>query len=322
VTSDEKKLCECPEAFPEKIRDWIGELTSVITAAFDPAVNGHLRSWREAYAAIAEPSPDALPQLNQSQVRDGNFDPQDPEVWQAFHPWRKGPYQLGELLIDTEWRSDLKWDRLLHAIEPLPGRRCLDVGCGNGYHLWRMLGAGARLAVGLDPFLLYVYQFMAVQKRIPLPNIRVYPLGAEAIRPGLEFDTAFSMGVLSHCRDHAAHLQLLHQSLRPGGQLVLETLTVPEAHGPLFHPEGRYAQMRNIHALPDVSTLMKWLESSGFHSVRHVDTTRTDCGEQRATEWMRFYSLQNYLDPNDPSKTIEGHPAPQRSILVGDRSFG
>jgi tRNA (mo5U34)-methyltransferase len=315
-------LCECPDTVPREIREWIRGMASEMEAAFDPAVNGHLPAWREAYDAIQPPPAGEVPRLNASQVWDGTPDIQDVDVWQTFHPWRKGPYRIGEMEIDTEWRSDWKWDRLLQAIEPLSGRRCLDVGCGNGYHLWRMLGEGARLAVGLDPFLLYVYQFMAVHKRIPLSHIRVLPLGAEAIRPGLDFDTTFSMGVLSHCRDHAAHLHLLHQSLRPGGQLVLETLTVPESHGPLFHPEGRYAQMRNIHALPDVSTLMNWLEESGFTSVAHVDTTQTSCEEQRVTDWMRFYSLRNYLDPNDPTKTVEGHPAPRRSILVSRRPEG
>lgn len=319
MTTDERKVCECPAEFPKKIREWIRELTPGIEAAFDTALNGHLPAWRKALAAIPEAPSGAVPALDQSRVWDGASDAQDAEVWRTFHPWRKGPYRIGEMEIDSEWRSDWKWDRLIQAIEPLAGRTCLDVGCGNGYHLWRMLGAGARLAVGLDPFLLYVYQFMAVHKRIPLPTLRLFPLGAEAIRPGVDFDTAFSMGVLSHCRDHAAHLHLLRQSLRAGGQLVLETLTVPEAHGPLFYPKGRYAQMRNIHALPDVPTLMTWMEASGFHAVRHVDTALTSVEEQRATEWMRFYSLRNYLDPDDPTKTIEGHPAPRRSLFTAFR---
>lgn len=319
MTEAERSLCSGSTDFPSEIRDWILEKRPEMEAAFDPAVNGHLPAWREAHAEIKAPPSGSVPRLDESLVWDGAFDSQDAELWQTFHPWRKGPYRIGEMEIDTEWRSDWKWDRLVQAIGPLAGRSCLDVGCGNGYHLWRMLGAGARLAVGLDPFLLYVYQFMAVQKRIPLPAIRLFPLGAEAIRPGLGFDTTFSMGVLSHCRDHAAHLQLLHQSLRPGGQLVLESLTVPASCGPLFHPEGRYAQMRNIHALPDVPTLTQWLEASGFKAVRHVDTTRTTTDEQRATEWMRFYSLQNYLNPNDTSLTIEGHPAPRRSLFVAIR---
>ena len=296
------------------IREWARSERRNMEAVFDEKRNGHLPKWREALNSIVTPYTD--PVLNQRVVGDGAEDRQDSEIWQTFHPWRKGPYRFGNLEIDTEWRSDLKWDRLQPALEPLEGRSCLDVGCGNGYHCWRMRGEGAAQVVGLDPFLLYVMQFMAVWKRIPDQAVRVLPLGAEAIVPGLRFDTVFSMGVLSHCKEHQAHLELLKQALRPGGQLVLETLTVPEGHGPLFYPEGRYAQMRNIYALPDVSTLAGWLKEAGLKQVQHVDTSVTTFEEQRATEWMTFFSLKNYLDPQNYQKTVEGHPAPQRTIFV------
>lgn len=298
------------------IREWLQFRASEIAAQFDPAKNGHLPQWRQALAALPHPPPGSRPLLDEAVVWDGAADGQDADLWRAFHPWRKGPYRFGDLEIDTEWRSDMKWERLQAALDPLPGRLCLDVGCGNGYHCWRMRGAGAAQVIGLDPFLLYVMQFMAVWKRIPDPGLRVLPLGAEALRPGLSFDTVFSMGVLSHCREHQSHLALLRQALRPGGQLVLETLTVPDAHGPLFFPRGRYAQMRNIHALPTVSTLAGWLKMAGLTRITHVGTTRTTPDEQRATAWMSFHSLSNYLDPADPEKTVEGHPAPQRSLFV------
>ena len=298
------------------IREWIFSERRKIESVFDETKNGHLPKWREALAAIKTPS--TTPVLNQAVVWDGAENQPDSEIWQTFHPWRKGPYRLGNLEIDTEWRSDLKWDRLKPALEPLAGRTCLDVGCGNGYHCWRMRGGGAAQVVGLDPFLLYAMQFMAVWQRIPDPAVRVLPLGAESIVPGLGFDTVFSMGVLSHCKEHQAHLELLKHAMRPGGQLVLETLTVPETHGPLFYPQGRYARMRNIHALPDVSTLADWLKQAGLKKITHVDTSMTSFAEQRATEWMTFYSLKNYLDPQNYTKTVEGHPAPQRTIFVAN----
>ncbi|MEW8068099.1 MAG: DUF1698 domain-containing protein, partial [Candidatus Thiodiazotropha endolucinida] len=42
----------------------------------------------------------------------------------------------------------------------------------------------------------------------------------------------------------------------------------------------------------------------------------TTIEEQRATEWMRFESLADYLDPADRSLTIEGYPAPRRAVFV------
>lgn len=299
---------------PSELRNWLEELLPKLGHALDPARNGHIGAWEAALAAIP-PCEISTPAPQTSAVGDGSAHTLDEAPWRAFHPWRKGPYQLGNLHIDTEWRSDWKWDRLLPALDALEGRRCLDVGCGNGYHLWRMLGEGASLAVGLDPFLLYVYQFRAIAKRIALPGISVLPLGAEAIRPGLNFDTTFSMGVLYHAADPQAHLHLLKNSLREGGQLLLETLTVEDAFGPVFDPRGRYAQMRNVFPLPTVDTLLAWVKNAGFSNPTWVDTTATTVEEQRATDWMTFHSLQNFLDPEDSTRTIEGHPAPQRTII-------
>ena len=39
--------------------------------------------------------------------------------------------------------------------------------------------------------------------------------------------------------------------------------------------------------------------------------------EQRATSWMPYASLEDAMDPTDPSKTKEGHPAPRRVVLRG-----
>ena len=74
-------------------------------------------------------------------------------------PWRKGPFEVCGYDIDTEWRSDAKWERLHSHISDLRNRTVLDVGCGSGYHCWRMRGAGAALVMGLEPSLLFCCQF-------------------------------------------------------------------------------------------------------------------------------------------------------------------
>ncbi|MGI9317919.1 MAG: DUF1698 domain-containing protein, partial [bacterium] len=86
-----------------------------------------------------------------------------------LHPWRKGPFNLFGLEIDSEWRSDLKWERIQEHIASLAGRHVLDVGCGNGYYLLRMLGAGAKLAMGIDPTQLFMAQFEAITPSLPPP---------------------------------------------------------------------------------------------------------------------------------------------------------
>jgi tRNA (mo5U34)-methyltransferase len=235
----------------------------------------------------------------------------------ALHPWRKGPFDLFGVHIDTEWRSDWKWDRLKDRIDPLPGRRVLDVGCGSGYHCWRMLGDGALEVIGIDPTPLFVVQFWALQKYLRKDGIWVLPQGIEQVPAKLQaFDTVFSMGVLYHRRSPMDHLQELRECLRPGGQLVLETLVIEGGPGQVLVPEGRYARMGNVWFLPTPETLLGWLRKLGFTDVELIDVTVTTTEEQRATEWMRFHSLADFLDPEDPSRSIEDHPAPRRAIVT------
>lgn len=235
-----------------------------------------------------------------------------------LHPWRKGPYDIHGVGIDTEWRSDLKWRRLQGEIASLRGRRVLDVGCGNGYHCWRMVGAGAELVIGIDPTQLYLAQFLAVKHFLGRHwPIWLLPLGIEDLPAELRaFDSVFSMGVLYHRRSPLDHLLELRGCLRRGGELVLETLVIEGAVDSVLLPSGRYAKMRNVWFLPSPETLAGWMRRCGFRDVRIIDISVTTTEEQRATEWMRFESLADYLDPSDSTKTIEGYPAPRRAILT------
>ena len=239
------------------------------------------------------------------------------EALLGLHPWRKGPFELFGVHIDTEWRSDWKWERLLPGLDPLPGRRVLDVGCGSGYHCWRMLGAGAREVIGIDPTPLFVVQFWALQKYLQQAAAWVLPLGIEQVPPKLRaFDSVFSMGVLYHRRSPMDHLLELRDCLRPGGQLVLETLVIEGGPGAVLVPEGRYARMGNVWFLPSCDTLLGWLRKTGFADAGVVDVGNTSTAEQRTTEWMTFHSLANFLDPDDSSKTIEGYTAPRRAVIT------
>jgi len=238
------------------------------------------------------------------------------ELLKTFIPWRKGPLQLGGVVIETEWRSDMKWDRIAAHLD-LAGKKVLDVGAGNGYFGWRMLAEGAALVVGCDPTQLFVIQHEVIGHFAgPVPNV-LLALRLEELPEGLaSFDTVFSMGVLYHRRDHQAHLSDLAARLKPGGELVLETLVIPGDDEAVLVPDDRYANMRNVHALPTVPMLERWLKQAGYIDIRSIDVTPTTSSEQRSTDWMPFHSLAQALDPHDASKTIEGHPAPLRAVVL------
>ena len=307
------------------LSEWLALLPEQFNTGLSPARYGDLPRWRDALASLP-PLPTADIHLNTARVSvSGTASSETMEALcsalMGLHPWRKGPFELCGLHIDTEWRSDWKWDRLADAVAPLEGRRVLDVGCGNGYHCWRMLGSGAAEVVGIDPTPLFILQFKAVQYYLQQPGIHVLPMTLEAMPEHLPvFDTVFSMGVLYHRRDPMEHLMSLKHKLAPEGQLVLETLVIEGDDDALLEPNGRYARMGNVWQLPSPGLTARWLGQAGFSEIEIVDVGDTSLEEQRRTPWMTFHSLEELLNPGDHTVTIEGFPAPRRAILTAYRT--
>ena len=238
----------------------------------------------------------------------------------TMSPWRKGPFSFFGVFVDTEWRSDWKWQRVSPHVSSLKGRKVLDVGCGSGYHCWRMIGEGAEFVLGVDPSQLFWQQFRLIRSWIPQFSAYYLPLPLERFPKHTQaFDTVFSMGVLYHRKSPFDHLDELRGCLRKGGELILETLVVEGDRNTIFIPSNRYASMNNVWFLPSIEALKFWLQKAGFVNIRCVDINRTSVEEQRATKWMTYQSLADFLDPIDVSKTKEGHPAPTRATLIAER---
>jgi tRNA (mo5U34)-methyltransferase len=307
------------------LADWAKILPEQIAAGLSEKRYGDLAGWKASLAKLPSVSTQHI-ELTDA-VRIGTSDDCDEttratikSVLQELIPWRKGPYFIHDIHIDTEWRSDWKWDRVLPHLAPLKDRLILDVGCGNGYHCWRMLGAGAKRVIGIDPSPRFIVQFHMIKHFAGAHHpVDVLPLGIEDLPEKLHaFDTVFSMGVFYHRRSPMDHLLELKNTLRPGGQLVLETLVIEGESGDVLVPEGRYGMMNNVWFLPSCDTMISWLRKMGYQNPRVVDICPTTTEEQRATEWMRFHSLPEFLDSNNPQRTVEGHPAPIRAVFVAE----
>ena len=297
---------------------WLSAIRALADSRLRNHPHGDLAKWRAALAAL--PQTQQIAGL-QGPVPELGSVAQDQDTLRAtlmsLHPWRKGPLRLGGMDIDTEWRSDWKWQRVAPHID-LAGRRILDVGCGNGYFGLRMLGAGAEWVVGIDPTLLFVMQWLACRHFSgEIPNY-VLPLGIEDLPDiPVDLDTVFSMGVLYHRKNPGHHLQRIRSLLASGGTMVLETLVLPRSREEdLLVPEGRYARMRNVWAIPGTKRLLNWVAEAGFREAEVVDVTATTTLEQKSTDWMRFESLEQALDPSERLKTVEGLPAPVRAIVI------
>lgn len=302
---------------------WHSALEPLFQRSWQTLEHSHRQQWQTALDALPHLVPSTI-DLNADTVVIGAANDADDvmreslrSALQRLHPWRKGPFAFFGLHIDTEWRSDWKWARVAPHIQPLPGRHVLDIGCGSGYHCWRMRGAGAASVLGVEPYPLYGAQFLAAQHYIRDPAVSVLPLRCEDLPRAMHaFDTVFSMGVIYHRRSPLDHLAELRDLLRPGGELVLETLVVDGDERTALIPKDRYARMRNVWFIPSPAMVVIWLQRSGFRDARIVDITVTSCDEQRSTPWMRFESLAQALSSEDATRTVEGLPAPRRAVVI------
>lgn len=304
---------------------WAGELEALIEAKQLFQRQRDRKS--QAYIDIIEnlvDLPTVACQLDQDWVtigKEADLSPQSAEqVLHALYglrPWRKGPFNVFGTAVDTEWVSSLKWNRLTPHIAPLKGRRVLDIGSSCGYYLFRMCSQQPKLLLGLEPYATFYYQFCFLQKLIQAENCYTIPAKFEEL-PLLEgyFDSVFHMGVLYHVRSPLDTLIQIRRTLRRGGELILETLVIPGTEYLALSPQDRYAKMNNVYFLPTVNCLTSWLEKAGFTNVRCIDVERTTSEEQRKTAWVQTESLADFLDPDDEMKTVEGHPAPRRALMI------
>jgi tRNA (mo5U34)-methyltransferase len=303
---------------------WLRQSASVIRELVHPERHGDLPRWVASLRSLPPISTREIT-LNEPAVTtrsDNQDDATTAAIHQALtglHPWRKGPFDVNGVFIDSEWRSDKKWARLQPHID-LHGSNILDVGCGNGYYCLRMLGDGAHSVVGVDPNLLFCTQYQAVNHFTQTRRACVLPLSIEHLQHNAPyFDTVFSMGVLYHRRDPQEHLQWLRRFLHDSGELILETLVSPGQDLSELVPDKRYANMRNVWSLPTVPLLLQQLESAGYRDAHCVDLTQTGIDEQRRTSWMQFHSLEQALNPDNHNLTIEEYPAPLRAVVLAKR---
>ena len=330
-------------------REWIEPLGAAVDAA---ARHRHRGRWSELIDALEKITTlRDLVQLHDP-VQRGNDDELRSDLTEALRrlsPWEKGPFQIGPVRVDGQWRSDQKWDRIANLVD-WRGGVGIDVGGGNGYYADRMIQAGAGVVWVVDPTPTVIAQGLAVcgwadRKTDPmfLPIAdHLLPIGGgNASGRSGDFDFALSMGVLYHHTAPLEHLRRMAALVRRGGVVLVETIYLPGVEqgntqpggdagvtdvggggggGWGWMPPGRYASMRNVWMIPTLDGLVTWLRRAGLGDVQVCHRGVTDVREQRSTVWSPGHSLAEALDPSDPNRTVEGHPRPHRVVVRCRRS--
>lgn len=231
-----------------------------------------------------------------------------------MRPWRKGPFKIFDTFIDSEWKSYLKYNLIMKHVQ-LKGKVVADVGCNNGYYMLKMLKEEPREIIGFDPSALFKSQFDFINHFVK-SDIKYELLGVEHLKDyGKKFDVIFCLGVLYHRSDPVSMLKSLKESLNSEGELILDTFVIEGEEQLCLTPAKYYSKIPNIYFVPTVNALKNWCERAGFVDFELIEMVPTTSEEQRKTEWIESESLEDFLDPSDKSKTVEGYPAPIRAYV-------
>ncbi|SDO90785.1 tRNA 5-methoxyuridine(34)/uridine 5-oxyacetic acid(34) synthase CmoB [Desulforhopalus singaporensis] len=244
------------------------------------------------------------------------------ENLRAFMPWRKGPFSIFGIDVDAEWRSDKKWRRIVPELPELKDKMVADIGCNNGYYMFRMTEHAPRFVLGFEPSVQHYYCFKALNAMAGCSNLDIDLLGVEHLHLFANcFDVVFLMGIIYHRPSPIDTLRDIVTALAPGGTLILETQAIPGEEPYALFPQKTYAKVPGTYFVPTALCLINWMEKAGFTDISFFSSSRTTPEEQRKTEWMQFESLTDFLDPHDPTLTIEGYPAPLRIIVKGRKKI-
>ncbi|MFH0783630.1 MAG: tRNA 5-methoxyuridine(34)/uridine 5-oxyacetic acid(34) synthase CmoB [Pseudomonadota bacterium] len=236
----------------------------------------------------------------------------------AFMPWRKGPFSVFGTEIDAEWRSERKWQRVSPVLPDLSGKIIADIGCNNGYYMFRMSPANPGLVLGFEPSVQHYYCFKALNGMAGCRNLDIDLLGVEHLPLFIScFDVVFLMGIIYHRPSPVDTLRDVLAALKPGGTLIVESQAIPGDEPMALFPADTYAKVPGTYFVPTGACLRNWMEKAGFTNIELFCRHPMSGNEQRRTDWMVFESYDDFINPDNPTMTVEGYPAPWRIFIKG-----
>ncbi len=196
--------------------------------------------------------------------------------------WNTEGYARDARFVPALGRAVVDW------LDPKPGERILDLGCGDGT-LTRDIAASGAEVLGVDASASQIAAALALGL-----DARVEDAAALPFRN--DFDAVFSNATLHWIKDHQAVLQGVARALRPGGRFVAElggkgnVERIVHALFVALDARGLDGRAAMPWVFPDRETYAAALESAGFRVLRMENferPTELDCS---MTDWLKIFA--------------------------------
>jgi trans-aconitate 2-methyltransferase len=216
--------------------------------------------------------------------------------------WNAGLYDASHAFV-WEFGRDL-----LVQLDPKPGERILDIGCGTGHLTAGIAQAGADV-LGTDRS-----EAMIAQARENFPLLKFETVEIAALSYHSEFDAIFSNAVLHWVKPPEAAAARMVRALKPGGRLVFEF----GGRGNIrILVEGAYRALRQL-GISDPEPLNPWyypgiaeyssiLERCGIEvTFAHLFDRPTPLqdGERGLEKWFHMFGGR-FLEALDEGRRAE-----------------
>lgn len=198
---------------------------------------------------------------------------------------------------------------VVDLLDPRPGERILDLGCGTGDLAAEISARGAEVT-GAD-----ASPEMVARAAGKYPRLRFVIADARSLELDVgSFDAVFSNAALHWVKEASRAIREVHRVLRPGGRFVAElggrgnVRTVERALEEALAEIGVSAAERNPWYFPSLAEYAGLLEENGFEVGYGVLFDRpTPLGETGIEGWLAVFA----------GSFLEGLPEAEREELVG-----
>ncbi|MBF6328104.1 methyltransferase domain-containing protein [Nocardia transvalensis] len=176
----------------------------------------------------------------------------------------------------SEAATDRLTDLMISGLDPQPGQRILDIGCGNGNPTLRLARARDVSVVGITVSRVQVELAQARVAELGLAERAEFRL-ADAMKmpfPDSSFDAAWALESMLHMPDRGQVLAEAARVLRPGAPLAIADVVErgpvsPEGKAVLDHMRATY----KIHSLGTADEYREQLAANDFVDVEITDIT-------------------------------------------------